>query len=301
MSESNRVLLLIAAIAALFVIGTTGASELSCQRRYSQDPYSIQNKGNQGQLSRFDQEWLPCLVERGVSNLATKETFEEKEQRELIAQESVAIWAFWAVFFAGLTAVVTAIGTYFIAAQVKLTRRAVEENGKTIAAMDEANNLAGRALDEAAAKEFADRKEREETLRIQRKAYLGLLEAGVELTGTLPNVWVIVKNFGQTPAYDFRGGIRVYAKAWKANIEIAKDDVPSAPLNLAPGQGYRLAAPLKLEPRQQGAWNNGDLRIYVNVICTFRDAFGTDERVTLCLAQASASSLSPYDFTLVEV
>ncbi|GGA44064.1 hypothetical protein GCM10011395_12840 [Sphingomonas psychrolutea] len=95
----------------------------------------------QRQQVQFERAGLPSFAERFVSNPDPNNT-EEKERRDLAAQEASAVWAFYAVLIAGLSAIVTAIGTVLLYQQIVLTRRAVEDTGLATDAMKKSNDIA---------------------------------------------------------------------------------------------------------------------------------------------------------------
>lgn len=83
---------------------------------------------------------IPGPVERAIAN-PQPYSGQDHEKRDLAAQEGMAVWAFYMALFAGLTAIVTMVGTYFIAVQVKLTREAVVDTGEATEAMVRQNEL----------------------------------------------------------------------------------------------------------------------------------------------------------------
>ena len=66
---------------------------------------------------------------------------ESRELRDLVAQENMASSAFLGVIAAGLTVLVTSVGTLLIYRQVKLTQKAVRDSAKASEAMLAANDL----------------------------------------------------------------------------------------------------------------------------------------------------------------
>jgi hypothetical protein len=145
MFESYRGYFLAAGVAGFAAVAFTGSAELRCQRDdYTHNSYYIHDNAGHSKPTRFDRAWLPCLVERVATNPDASATTEH-DQRDLIAQETTSLWAFWMMIFSGATAIVTAFGTVLIWRQVSLTRQAVEDTGLATKAMQVANEKAGEA------------------------------------------------------------------------------------------------------------------------------------------------------------
>lgn len=112
---------------------------------------------------------------------------------------------FWMMVAAFLTFAVTAIGTFFLAWQVRLTRKAVEDTSEATDAMVEANEIA---------RESSER---------QARAYLSWKNIELEQHRNIDGVTIESKlainwhNTGQTPATDFIGD---------ANWQIFDDAMP---------------------------------------------------------------------------
>lgn len=221
MPDSNRGLILTLAVSALFVVGTTGASELECQSDYyTKGAYQITDVANEHQLPRFDRAWLPCLVERAIASPQARET-SEKDQRDLIAQETTALWGFWMAAFAGLTALVTSLGTFLIWRQVALTREAVADTGKATKAIRSANKIAAKAV---AANQEANRIA-QEALAVQSRAWLAV---GLQIIDNVTieesdnsviraKFKVHVTNMGNSPATNMRIELKI--------VEMFRDDI----------------------------------------------------------------------------
>ena len=80
---------------------------------------------------------MPCLVERAIANPETADGT-QREQRDLIAQESAALWGFWIAVIAFLQLAATVIGLVFIKRTLDATRAAVKEAGDATEAAREA-------------------------------------------------------------------------------------------------------------------------------------------------------------------
>jgi hypothetical protein len=83
---------------------------------------------------------VPAIAESFVSD-PEPQNGNDREKRDLAAQESMAVWAFWMVVASFGTMLVTLLGTILIWRQVSLTREAVEDTGKATAAMVRQNEL----------------------------------------------------------------------------------------------------------------------------------------------------------------
>ena len=91
-----------------------------------------------------DAAGVPDPIERAIANPQSYGG-EDKEERDLAAQESMAVWAFWMASAAFGTMFVTIFGTILIWKQVSLTRKAVEDTGDATDAMIHQSELAGEA------------------------------------------------------------------------------------------------------------------------------------------------------------
>jgi hypothetical protein len=147
MSDSNRgVLATFAGIAALLVATGAGAFYGSLYSPAKKQYAAVSTSQGTSEAYQGVTESLPDIalipdsVERAIAN-PTPQSGQDHEKRDLAAQESMAVWAFYMALFAGMTALITGVGTYFIAAQVKLTREAVEDTRRATGAMERQNNL----------------------------------------------------------------------------------------------------------------------------------------------------------------
>ncbi|MBA4752062.1 MAG: hypothetical protein H2055_07535 [Sphingopyxis sp.] len=133
--------------------------------------------------SLSDISGIPGAAERAIAN-PPPASGEDHEKRDLAAQESMSVWAFWMMLVAVFSAVVTTIGTIFLYKQISLTREAVEDTGKATKAMEAQNDLA------------------KDTARRQLRAYLGVTMCQIEnvLPGKIARFKLQVTNHGQTPA-----------------------------------------------------------------------------------------------------
>jgi hypothetical protein len=143
-------------------------------------------QGNPSQIDR-DRPGLPNFAET-IASAPDPQNSNERENRDLAAQEASALWSFWMLVATGFSALITMIGTGFLLWQIMLTREAVQDTGRATDAMREANEIA------------RDAKER------QLRAYICLDTA--EVINIFPNiedytVTLNVYNSGATPAHDF--------------------------------------------------------------------------------------------------
>jgi len=149
MSDSNRgygLAALAAGIAALFVALAVGAyfGSLYGPDHKQYRTISEQERASetyQGQTESLDDiALIPDPIERAIQN-PTSYGGKDREERDLAAQESMAVWAFWMAVAALGTMFVTLFGTVLIWRQVSLTRQAVEDTGEATAEMGESNRL----------------------------------------------------------------------------------------------------------------------------------------------------------------
>jgi len=199
MSGSNRGIYIVATIAAFAFFGLGVAGESRCQREYySNNAENNATNATNSQSSRFDRGWLPCLVERETANPYINDA-NEKEQRDLAAQEAMALWAFWVAAFAGFTALVTSTGTILIWQQVSLTRKAVTDTGNATVAMQDANAIAQAGLEI----------QQDSVENIERPYLFPVIDSFTMNPETkLPVSFVThFENFGRTPAIIKRHGV----------------------------------------------------------------------------------------------
>lgn len=115
-----------------------GHCEKQCTESGAKTSSRKQNYPHQVETNRAG---LPYLAEFVASNPEPKDS-SERERRDLAAQESMSVWAFWMMAFSAVGIVVTSIGTFFLLWQILLTRKAVEDTCEATEAMREANKIA---------------------------------------------------------------------------------------------------------------------------------------------------------------
>lgn len=135
-----------------------------------------------------DRAGLPYVAERIASGSDPQST-DEREKRDLAAQESMSVWAFWMLIASAASVVVTMIGTCFLLWQIMLTREAVKDTGDATKAMMRQNEIA-----EAGQRPWLD--VRIELEGISRSA-----------RGYVLRVKLIIENVGNTPANQLRYGM----------------------------------------------------------------------------------------------
>lgn len=121
-----------AAILSSIVLGIIGYSSGRYDERQQQKIMAAQERGSvERQLDQqidTDRAGLPYVAQAIASNPEPKDT-PERERRDLAAQESMSVWAFWAASAALGGLIVTSIGTGFLLWQIMLTRKAVKYTG----------------------------------------------------------------------------------------------------------------------------------------------------------------------------
>jgi len=148
MSDSNwRIGAAFAGIALLFVtlgtgafFGALNAPHYGYQQSRTAYRAAEAKHGNPSQIDR-DRSGLPYFAERIASGPDPEDT-PEREKRDLAAQESMSVWAFWMLIVSAAGVITTMVGTGFLLWQIVLTRRAVEDTGKATDAMERQNKIA---------------------------------------------------------------------------------------------------------------------------------------------------------------
>lgn len=134
---------------------------------------------NPSQIDR-DRAGLPYFAER-ITSGPDPEDGSEREKRDLAAQESMSVWAFWLLFISAVGTLTTMIGTGFLLWQIILTREAVKDTEKATTEMARQTAILERA----------------------NRPLLHIESIAFEQTGRTTRDWSVVvkvKNFGQTPA-----------------------------------------------------------------------------------------------------
>jgi hypothetical protein len=132
-----------------------------------------------------------------------------RENRDLAAQESMTVWAFWMLLVSAIGTATTMVGTGLLLWQIILTRKAVEDTGEATKAMREANRLARLAAE------------------MDLRAWIGitakLKDCEMGSTGFSMGLEVTLENFGRTPAPETWVGIRMFGRTG-LGVDCALDD-----------------------------------------------------------------------------
>lgn len=150
MSKGYRFIIIAAVGLALFTalmvgafFGALNAPHNSYPNSLSADHTADIKQHNPSQTDR-NRAGLPSIAERIVFSFDPKNE-DERENRDLAAQESMSVWAFWMLVTSAAGVVTTAIGTGLLLWQIILTRQAVKDTGEATEAMLEANEIAQQA------------------------------------------------------------------------------------------------------------------------------------------------------------
>jgi hypothetical protein len=192
-------------------------------------------------------------------------------QNDLAAQRKSALWA----HIMGLAAVV---GMALSALGVWLVKTTFDEARKS-------NDIA------------------RESMERQLRAYISLeliepINIGVDMRIICP---IYVKNYGQTPAYDFQivanfvaGGKAIEWQADVRDLHLAKDLMPNS-ITIHPGICTSSEATSEWELTQSifNQFIDGSVIILAMVKATYRDAFGHDRYTTMQFRFATANDNRP--------
>lgn len=136
----------LAGLALLYVVlgigaffGALNAPHYGYQQRHPTYRAADPEQGNPSQIDR-DRAGLPYFAERIASGPDPQDTA-EREKRDLAAQESMSVWAFWMLLVSAAGVVTTMLGTGFLLWQIMLTREAVKDTGDATKAMVRQNEL----------------------------------------------------------------------------------------------------------------------------------------------------------------
>lgn len=233
-----------------------------------------------------DRAGLPYLAESVASS---PEPYEgnELEKRDLAAQESMAVWAFWMLIVSGLSAVITSLGTGLLLWQIMLTREAVKDTGYATVEMRRANDIAEKANARARSETFArsikertDDQERRRGERRQLRAYVdfesvewAMVQRRKEPNTIFRGVRVSMKNYGQTPADQLTVKATFFLKQDGFSQQVA-EDVKEGLGGIMPGDAYRSKLLFALGEEVWEEIGDEHLRMVVSIAATYVDAFG---------------------------
>ncbi|WP_298021775.1 hypothetical protein [uncultured Parasphingopyxis sp.] len=169
-----------------------------------------------------DRAGLPEFAER-VTSGPDPENGKEREARDLAAQESMSVWAFWLLLVSAVGALTTIIGTCLLLWQVMLTRKAVEDTSGATAAMERSN--------------LETRRNAEWELN----AYLFFDRAWIQDLDETYIVNVFVKNFGHTPAqFDAYTSVELSSYPIQKDAKVPKFQPNKSRCEIGPGQQITL-------------------------------------------------------------
>lgn len=183
------------------------------------------------------------------------------DQRDLQAQEAMAQWAGAMFWIALATLAITAMGTFLIWRQVRLTRKAVEDTREATVAMREANQIAV------------------ESHQTQMRPYLVPSRAWFRVAENHePTAFVEIRNFGQSPAIDTEGWHHIWVESFPLNAPLpaAPDDLPKGRGVIGPGGTSEVEHPRgnPLTPFERDEIEAGRAAIYVFGRTRYGDVFG---------------------------
>lgn len=167
-------------------------------------------EGRQAQQADTGRAGVPGFAERFISNPEPRDA-DEREKRDLAAQENTAAWAFWMVCIAAVQAVLSAFGIFFIVQTLRQGRMSIRAAFSGL-------KQAGRAARAAEASVRVT----EETAKRELRAYVGLTSATVMnwKVGEVPIFSIYYTNAGQTPAN--RAVMRVFAEPTQGDCDTVK-------------------------------------------------------------------------------
>lgn len=216
---------------------------------------------------------IPEPVERAIAN-PPPNSGEDHEKRDLAAQESMAAWAFYMTLFAGVSSLVTLIGTILIWQQVSLTRQAVEDTGNATDAMIESNSIA------------------KETQRpwvvvsgVEYTGFNGVSPEGQQV-GNGRIIRIIFKNSGLSPAVIRQVNRQYVIVPFEHNSNIDFPTISDEGGNIigicGPGTGV-MTDGILLDDAATTLFRSQTTKIIVNVVVYYRSTFddaGSSVRIT---------------------
>lgn len=238
--------------------------------------------------SLSDISGIPGPAERAIAN-PQPTSGEDHEKRDLAAQESMSVWAFWMMLVAVFSAIVTTIGTIFLYKQISLTREAVEDTGRATSLMKDQNALA------------------KDTAQRQLRAYVTVDKVEIFYTDSIPTKIALAAHFtnsGATPAKDFQG---------KMFTIITQGEFISLPINYDPisdtvdgsvvyiGSGKKRSITDFKDPidgKSPDEIIHGDYSIVLHGYGRYLDVFGNMHTTTFChaITPKSRRQYAPTEF-----
>lgn len=280
MSRSNRsdnVVLALSAASALVFMVTIAFVVVSEQYAKIHQVYSGYQKSADEDRGKAAEKAgracigvAPAILTHCIANEINAYDKQQATNKDLQAQQDMALWAFFAALAAFATVGVTGVGVWYVRHTLDATRAAVVEAAK-------ASDAATKAVE--ITRDTAER---------QLRAYVGVDSAIKVANREGPGfaVNVIIKNNGQTPAYDFT--------QW-ANVALEPMPLPKpfsiycrerGSVGILQPQGQTLATPIftrEMLPLEEQSIRNNAKAIYVYGEIDYRDAFGAQHHVTFRL------------------
>jgi len=218
---------------------------------------------------------MPCLIESLIANPPSQDGT-DKDQRDLIAQESAALWGFWIAVFALLQLAATIVGLIFIKRTLDATWKAVEDTGKATHEMQEANSIA-RKISAAELRPylFVEKLEIADLVIAEPEIDPDTQEPrpyGPPMTGRLA---IYLKNFGKVPARNIKVYCKTYfgsmldGRFWRYNFKVINTWV------CAPGHQRRAFGPFLVKGIERTNFDLGFTMFIVRLRITFEDEAGT--------------------------
>jgi hypothetical protein len=140
----------------------------------------------------------------------------------------------------------------------------------------------------------------DKTAERQLRAYVGAFEMSLSASASTFSSVIKTKNFGSTPASNFRTSIRLgWQPAPVASIPISEPNWLSAGVTLMPGEETTTICELFVGPALSQIYSDvvaGKLAIYLSGYIDYRDAFGCDRRTTIRRIATGSRALSTSPF-----
>ena len=237
----------IVVIIALATGAYFGALNATYNSNHSKESAYSTGKPKQGNPSQIDRDraGLPDFVER-IASAPDPKNADEREKRDLAAQEASALWSFWMLFATAFSAVITTIGTGILLWQIMLTRKAVQDTGEATKEMRESNRIARNALLMQNRALILV-----ESVNMIRFQCINTIFEGVQCECIFINLEIIFVNRGNCATSDFYGDAKVIGTADSLLKEVLEFRLVSSRQDcLVPGEVRRqhFSAVLPLSP-----------------------------------------------------
>ncbi|MEO1921609.1 MAG: hypothetical protein ABGW84_06960 [Sphingomonadaceae bacterium] len=205
------------------------------------------------------------LIPEGTK--AETQIAEQRAEADLEAQQEMAFWAMLMFFATLATVAITAFGVFLVKRTLDETIKAVKETSEATEAMRETNTIAKLSNER------------------QLRAYVNIEEAVLQshpAVGESLRIWVKIRNFGSTPAYDFS---ILSASGWRERPNQQPKDMMDQPHPLSKGiigPGAPITQAVDLPPFDNATLENlmaGRIILFITGSINYRDAFGK-KRIT---------------------